>query len=100
MLTPDGVIKLIDFGCAKKIMMRLSRFESNAQKSFTGTPYWMAPEVIKESGHGRKSDIWFVVPSIPIQGLYTIIHYTRFCLANHVINCIDYAIRVRNTERY
>ena len=62
MLTPDGVIKLIDFGCAKKIMMRLSRLGS-MQKSFTGTPYWMAPEVIKESGHGRKSDIWYVVPS-------------------------------------
>lgn len=57
MLTPDGVIKLIDFGCAKKIIMRLSRIGS-MQTSFTGTPYWMAPEVIKESGHGRKSDIW------------------------------------------
>jgi len=60
MLTPDGVIKLIDFGCAKKIIMRMSRLGS-MQKSFTGTPYWMAPEVIKESGHGRKSDIWCVV---------------------------------------
>ena len=74
MLTPDGVIKLIDFGCAKKIMMRLSRFESAMQKSFTGTPYWMAPEVIRESGHGRKSDIWFVVPLIHFQEMYTATH--------------------------
>ncbi|XP_073490383.1 mitogen-activated protein kinase kinase kinase 19 [Aquarana catesbeiana] len=61
MLMPNGVIKLIDFGCAKRLnglSMNSSRREM--LKSMHGTPYWMAPEVISESGHGEKSDIWSI----------------------------------------
>ncbi|NWR48098.1 M3K19 kinase, partial [Regulus satrapa] len=56
MLMPNGVIKLIDFGCAR----RLARAGSELLRSVRGTPYWMAPEVITGSGYGRKSDIWSV----------------------------------------
>lgn len=90
MLMPTGVIKLIDFGCARRLScLNHSACNSELLKSVHGTPYWMAPEVnqdftpadalyllrvslihspltplppqvISESGYGRKSDIWSV----------------------------------------
>jgi mitogen-activated protein kinase kinase kinase 19 len=35
----------------------LDRFESN---KILGTANWMAPEVIAETGHGKKADIWSI----------------------------------------
>ncbi|KAJ7345819.1 hypothetical protein JRQ81_001769 [Phrynocephalus forsythii] len=61
MLMPNGIIKLIDFGCAKRLAcVSLTNAHSEPLKSVHGTPYWMAPEVINESGYGRKSDIWSI----------------------------------------
>jgi mitogen-activated protein kinase kinase kinase 19 len=64
MLMPDGVIKLIDFGCAKKLCLNLTTAGSPSPglllRSMRGTPYWMAPEVVNEEGHGTKSDIWSI----------------------------------------
>ncbi|XP_010604479.1 mitogen-activated protein kinase kinase kinase 19 isoform X2 [Fukomys damarensis] len=61
MLMPTGIIKLIDFGCAKRLAWAgLNGTHSDMLKSMHGTPYWMAPEVISESGYGRKSDIWSI----------------------------------------
>ncbi|XP_022096379.1 uncharacterized protein LOC110982351 [Acanthaster planci] len=59
MLMSNGVIKLIDFGCAKRLCINISQSQ-NLLKSMRGTPYWMAPEVIMETGHGKKSDIWSI----------------------------------------
>ncbi|KAM9804494.1 mitogen-activated protein kinase kinase kinase 19 [Neosynchiropus ocellatus] len=62
MLMPSGVIKLIDFGCARRLSCPTSGAGDSCDllKSVRGTPYWMAPEVINETGYGRKSDIWSV----------------------------------------
>lgn len=54
MVTSRGIIKMIDFGCAKKYCQEMS----GEMHSVRGTPYWMAPEVICGQGYGRKSDIW------------------------------------------
>ncbi|KAK9804778.1 hypothetical protein WJX72_004880 [[Myrmecia] bisecta] len=53
-----GLVKLADFGASKQIE-NLVTIDSG-HKSIKGTPYWMAPEVIKQTGHGRQADIWSV----------------------------------------
>jgi mitogen-activated protein kinase kinase kinase 19 len=62
MICPSGAIKLIDFGCAKQFCLQpdCSLSQSGLFKSMVGTPYWMAPEVITESGFRKKSDIWSI----------------------------------------
>jgi len=57
-----GVIKLSDFGASKKIIQNFENEgvleNENLSKTFIGSPFWMAPEVIKKTGHGTPADIW------------------------------------------
>lgn len=53
-----GVIKLADFGSSKR--MDSMGTVGSGNLSLRGTPYFMAPEVITQTGHGRKADIWSV----------------------------------------
>ncbi|GAM19688.1 hypothetical protein SAMD00019534_028630 [Acytostelium subglobosum LB1] len=53
LLGSDGSVKLADFGYAAQLT-------KNKQKRVTivGTPYWMAPELIRGQNYDRKVDIW------------------------------------------
>ncbi|EFJ45794.1 hypothetical protein VOLCADRAFT_43062, partial [Volvox carteri f. nagariensis] len=55
LLEKTGVLKLADFGMAKQLMEQVS-----FTRSFKGSAYWMAPEVIKQQGYGVQADIWSV----------------------------------------
>ena len=48
----NGICKLADFGGAKMIY-GIQSSDSEESSSLKGSPYWMAPEVIKQTGHGR-----------------------------------------------
>ncbi|KAI3676078.1 hypothetical protein L1987_85676 [Smallanthus sonchifolius] len=52
-----GCIKLADFGASKQVVELAN---SSGAKSMKGTPYWMAPEVILQTGHSFSADIWSV----------------------------------------
>ncbi|KAJ6434405.1 hypothetical protein OIU84_018003 [Salix udensis] len=53
----QGCIKLADFGASKQVVELAT---VSGAKSMKGTPYWMAPEVILQTGHGFSADIWSV----------------------------------------
>ncbi|GLT56272.1 hypothetical protein SLA2020_293240 [Shorea laevis] len=52
-----GCIKLADFGASKQVAELAT---ISGAKSMKGTPYWMAPEVILQTGHTFSADMWSV----------------------------------------
>lgn len=53
LLGSDGAVKIADFGYAAQLS------EGKAKRNtIVGTPYWMAPELIRGQNYGTKVDIW------------------------------------------
>lgn len=53
LLTSKGDVKLADFGYTAQLTEAVSK-----RNSVVGTPYWMAPELIRSMDYGTSVDIW------------------------------------------
>jgi serine/threonine protein kinase len=53
LLGADGSVKLADFGYAAQLTKKQQK-----RNTVVGTPYWMAPELIRGHDYGTKVDIW------------------------------------------
>lgn len=53
LLGDDGSVKLADFGYAAQLTK-----QKDKRNTIVGTPYWMAPELIRGQNYDQKVDIW------------------------------------------
>lgn len=56
----NGIIKLSDFGASKRLNIAKINPQEEICNSLKGSPYWMAPEIVRRTGHTYSADIWSV----------------------------------------
>jgi serine/threonine protein kinase len=71
LVTDIGVAKLADFGCSKQLAGLCTTSLEESMRTIRGSVPWMAPEVIKQTGHGRSADIWSVGATIIEMGSFS-----------------------------
>lgn len=52
LLDPTGRVKISDFGCARWLS------SDDKAKTFVGSPWWVAPEIISGDAYNEAADIW------------------------------------------
>ena len=55
-----GMVKISDFGVSKKTNFNGMNSAPGTRTSLQGSVFWMAPEVVRQSGQSLQSDIWSV----------------------------------------
>ena len=53
-------MKLADFGCSKQLAGLRTNSLDESLKALRGSVPWMAPEVIRQTGHSCEADMWSV----------------------------------------
>lgn len=53
LLTASGDVKLADFGVSAELVQTLAK-----RATMIGSPYWMAPEILKQMKYESKVDVW------------------------------------------
>uniref|UniRef100_A0A2P2HZL7 STE20-like serine/threonine-protein kinase n=1 Tax=Hirondellea gigas TaxID=1518452 RepID=A0A2P2HZL7_9CRUS len=90
LLTTNGGVKLADFGVSAK-----NKNTMDKRGTFIGTPYWLAPEVIKcetfiDSKYDYKADIW----SLGI----TLIEFAQMDPPNHEVSPLRVLLKIQKAE--